>query len=72
VVVHKRCIVTSTLVQFTAADGKTYPVHYKATLSDADWLTLRHASAQLVTRLIAISDPEAASLPQRFHRVATP
>jgi len=55
------------LLQFQSATGRTYQIEYKNNLRDAQWSTL------LITNgtgaLIQISDPDAASLTQRFYRI---
>ena len=60
-------------VRFTAEGGNTYTVQSRDGLDPAHpWTRLANVESQPVARIMAVTDPDAASQDQRFYRIVSP
>lgn len=54
-------------LQFLSVTGRTYQIEYKNDLRDAEWMPLMTTNG--AGGIIQFTDPNAASLTQRFYRI---
>jgi hypothetical protein len=62
----------TTLLTFEAASGKSYTIEYRNDFENSAWTRLTDVPAGGVTELKNVTDPSAASSPNRFYRLVTP
>jgi hypothetical protein len=60
------------LIRFMAAEGKTYTIQYRDSITDGQWVTLTDVPAQTTTRLMEVADPDATGKTTRYYRLVTP
>ena len=58
-------------IQFQAVAGRSYSLQYRSAL-DMPWTTLMSLPVKSVDQTVAVPDPEASGVPQRFYRLVTP